>query len=238
MSQILDAYALTDINNICITVSMPFYGITSLVKATGQTFMSFQQLIKGPTALAILPPDTKFAIVIQGIHRAVNDSFYETDVAPTLPTFQISPEGIVGRFVGYLSFTDTKMRVYMGLDVNAAATNQPVAPDLAPTQSGPQLLLEDDIANLTVAMDTGSITISNGTQKFKILETYPISQVDGHFESAASGMYGGMNQTLNYLQVHGVETKQIKRQLNVVSIIVIVLAIAGTIAIIAASAKH
>jgi hypothetical protein len=217
---------------------MPVYGITNLLKATGQSMMSFQQLIKGETALANLPQDTKFAIVITGIHKAINESFYETDVAPALMTFQISPEGMVGRFVGYLSFTDSKMRVYVGLDVNAVATNQPVAPDVASTQSGVQLLLEDDITNLSVSIDTGSITISNADQKFKILETYPISHVEGHFESAASGWYGGMKQTLDFLRAHGVETGTVKKQTNIVAVIVIMLAILGTVAIIAASAKH
>src|SRR4051812_34928717 len=69
MLQIIDANALTRTSNICITVPMPFYGISNLLKATGQTYMSFQQLIKGETALANLPQDTKFAIVITGIHR-------------------------------------------------------------------------------------------------------------------------------------------------------------------------
>lgn len=208
---------------------MESYNLDDAVTAAGQSIRAIQQLSQADTAIKILPADTKFAIVIEGIQKGISDSFYETDVTTVgvLPfNIQVTSEGMVGRFMGYLSFSETKARIYQTLDLNAVASAQ----QATTTENDiPQarLLLEDDIINLTLSLEQGSFVLHNATVKFKIVRPYPVLHLNGQFESSATGNYGGLRPTLNYLTQHGAQTQaalKLSRKVSIVAVVLIILA--------------
>lgn len=218
---------------------MPNYGLINSVKASGESIAAIMRLQKGDKAISLLPPDTKFAVVIEAIQRGINDTFWETDTNVATMSGEFSAEGIVGRFIGYLAFTDSKVRIYQALDENAVASGQPTADFiLQGTGETLQLLMEEEFANMAVSLMQGEFVLSNSAQKFKLLQPYPISHLDGRFESSATGFYNGLSPALKFMQAHGVQTQGATQQVKTLWIIFVVIFVAATASVILLSRHH
>lgn len=204
---------------------MPQYGITNAVKATEQSLQAIFGLTNGDTAAQIVPPDTKFVIAIEAIARNAGESFYETDseTFPLSMQWIRTPEGINGRFIGYISCSDTKLRIQQVLDVQAALAGQQAGFAAATKQA--QLLFEDDFSNLSLTMEQGSFVLASATQKFKLLQPYQLTKTNGRFESSATGFQNGFSPFFKYLKAHGMNTNVVGESNKVVMIVMLLAAI-------------
>lgn len=185
---------------------MPNYNPLDLVKATGQTMHTIALLADGDRAASIVPADSAFVLVAEAIARNASESFYENDTSAAMLTWVRTAEGVTGRFVAYISCSQSKLRIQQVLDIGAAASGQEGALESATGDMQAQLLLDEDFANVTLTNEQGSFVISNGQQKFKLLAPYQLKNTNGRFSSSAAGFEGGWSPFFKYLQAHGVNT--------------------------------
>ncbi len=209
---------------------MQYTPLSNATNAAAEKVATMRALQDGATAMSLLPADTRFAVVIEGIIKGINDSFYETDL--NLATgITRSPEGVVGRFVGYLTFTDTQVRIYRALDVGVAAQSGATT-DLVSSGNQLESVFESALTDTGVSFMQDSFVISNAQLQCKLLQPLPIGNVDGHFVSSATGLYGGFQSAFNYMKEHGTQTQTATRQSKIISIVIILLIVAGTVAVI------
>lgn len=176
-----------------------------------------------------LPNDTRFALVIEAIDKDFNQSFVEMDVNinPMTDREDISGEGFVGRFLGYLTFTENKMRIYKVLDLDSTQCQDQQANVVSQNQTI-QLFYETDIAKLSSQLDWGTYVLTDGTKKFKLVNVWPISRAEGRFESKSGGFQAGLKPLYAYINSHGGNIKFAK-SFNIWAVVIIIIAVALTI---------
>jgi hypothetical protein len=207
-----------------------------------QALTMIKSLASGEYAISHLPPDTKFALAIEGIEKDINASFAETDVT-IMPEVtggvsnpgvgaglqaDMSPEGLVGRFMGYLALTDTKFRIYRAVDLDSTKMSFSDAVNKFNQPHNLELLYEDNIANISSSMQAFKYVLSGSQKKYKLVTVFKINHTEGRFESSFGGLQGGLKPLFKYMNQHGGQLKfSQKNNLLTVIVIVVVLAFAA-----------
>jgi hypothetical protein len=83
----------------------------------------------------------------------------------------------------------------------------------------------------------GEFVITTPTQKFKLLQPYTITHLNGRFESSATGFQNGLSPMFKYMQAHGAQTQAASKQSNAIAIIILVVIVIGVIAVVLLSKK-
>lgn len=185
------------------------YSLTKALTTGIQSIAVMQRLIKAESAAAILPSDVKFAVFIEAIEKDFNESFVEMDLNPNPMAigFNMTNEGSVGRFNGYLALTDTKLRFYKAQDLDVTKQNQPANPDQPPQTPGQiTLLYETDIAKVTSDYNGGDYVLADGVKKFKLVQGFPI-RGNIPFVSKFGGFQGGFQPVFKEINARGGQTK-------------------------------
>lgn len=196
--------------------------VSTAVQATAASF----SLTKGANAISLLPPDTKFAVVADVIEKDFNESFAEADYNLVTLRAQVSNEGAVGRFLGYIAVTDTKLRFYKALDEDVTQRPDQQA-NVVGQQQSLTLVYEMDIPKVTAKFQAGTNTyfLTDGTKKFLIVQVWPIHDNEGKFESKAIGTRNGLDQLFEFINSRGGNIK-ISNVNNIVTLVIILAIIA------------
>jgi hypothetical protein len=174
------------------------YNLGKAVTTGVQSLGAFIKLINADEAAKYIPPDTKFAVYIEGIEKNISESFVELATTSSL-SINMSNEGVVGRFIGYLAASETRLRVIKLMDLNITDPNTtPV--DLESLQ--PVTLLDEEITSISAESIETSTILNSKLKKYKLVTIYPI-RGEKTYESKAVGTNNGANQLYNFLRLRG-----------------------------------
>jgi len=204
------------------------YKLGDAVSTWSQALALSGPLAKGENAVALLSPDTKFALVAEVVGKDFDDSFLETDINPMTLSVEIGNDGgLVGRFLGYLALTDNKLRFYQALDEDITKRSGDQANVVSHSQSL-SLVYEVDIVKLSSQYQGGHYVLTDGVKKFMLINVWPITGTEGHFESKAGGFQAGLKPLFDYINSRGGSLKFSQApNIFAVAIIVIIIAFAA-----------
>lgn len=186
-----------------------------------ESVYAVRQLVRADVANQFIPPDTRFAILVEAIERDINDSFIEVGAISPLD-FRVTNAGVVGRFLGYITASDTHLRIYKMLDLDITK------PDLinasVVNELKPQLVVEDLIVNISSESEDTFPTLKTSTKKYRFMAVYPISG-NKSYESRAAGVQSGLRSLFIYLKSKGAKVPPISTFRGLLPFIIISLVI-------------
>lgn len=204
------------------------YDLKKAVAKSAESIAAVQQLAQGDIATTFLQSDTKFAVVVEAIEKQFNDSFSEWDANVATLSVYWSKEGAVGRFMGYLALSENKMRIYeaLDLDITKPENTNPVQ-DVAEHSKKLELIFEDNISNIVSIMDNGRYVLTNNVKKYKLIQTYPIVNVNGKFQSKVGGFQDGLKPLFQYINSRGGHVRVTSTKSSVLVFIILLIVIVG-----------